>query len=85
MALSPWTPKASFSNSLEDSQGSAELSHMWCSLLSLKDNRKESQMPLRALGLAGTVPDSPRSEVLAHGDVLPPAAPLSLGVWIFTG
>lgn len=85
MALSPWTPKASFSNSLEDSQGSAELSHMWCSLLSLKDNRKESQMPLRALGLAGTVPDSPRSEVLAHGDVLPPGAPLSLGVWIFTG
>lgn len=78
-------PKGSFNNSLKDSQGSAELLDMWCSLLSLKDNRKESQMPLRAVGLAGTVPDSPRREVLAHGDVLPPGAPLSLGIWVFTG
>ena len=58
---------------------------MGCSLLSLKDNRKESQMPLRAMGLTGTVPDSLRSQVLAHGDVLPSGAPLSLSVWVFTG
>lgn len=53
--------------------------------MSLKDNRKESQMPLRAMGLTGTVPDSLRSQVLAHGDVLPSGAPLSLSVWVFTG
>lgn len=79
------TPKGSFNNSLKGSQGSAELLHMWYSLLSLKDNRKESQMPLGAVGLTGKVPDSLCSEVLAHGDVLPSGAPLSLGVWVFTG